>query len=42
MTSTGTAWTDDDYFSTDISLLGNGGYLTPPASTIPTTTMSTK
>jgi hypothetical protein len=35
MTSTGTAWTDDDYFSTDVSMLGNGGYLTPPASTIP-------
>jgi Concanavalin A-like lectin/glucanases superfamily len=35
MTSSGSAWTDDDYFSTDVSLLGNGGYLTPPASTIP-------
>ncbi len=35
ITSSGTAWTDDDYFSTDVSMLGNGGYLTPPASTIP-------
>lgn len=36
LTSSGTAWTDDDYFATDISLSGSG-YLTPPAATLPDT-----
>lgn len=33
----GATWDSDPYFSTDLSLDGQTGYLTPPAGTIPTT-----
>jgi hypothetical protein len=36
LSASGTAWTGDDYFNTDVSTLGNG-YLTPPAATVPDT-----
>jgi hypothetical protein len=31
----GIDWSDDDYFSTDLTLDGQTGYLTPPAATLP-------
>jgi hypothetical protein len=36
LSSSGATWDGDDFFNTDVNLIGNG-YLTPPAATVPDT-----